>query len=426
MSKFGDELNPWRSAIHLLAAKGERFMPVVTNIQSTIDQNQTIQIQFPNLGEHDVICPGTACLAFNLALTSGTGTADNNRTIVNNIGRAIVSKITINIDSFEIYCLDDADIYMCYKDLWHMTDIQRGNGAYRGIQNTNTGRIRVGAANAVATTQPDASIAAAYGSRFCIPLDFELLTEHMPFYQSGLKSRLTVGLTFNPYGEVVVSTNTTATYVVSDISLEYAVVRNKELADEIFKMYTAPLTLAYTRVQRYTKLSLNKSDTMWVININLTAKSLRGILFLFEDPSAGAMGPSYGRNSEYFYNPLITNVNVTVEGMPNKLYPQGMKPYQHWNEIKRGWLKEYMKDTENSSTNHTNYFQNRYGMWLDFRMSGNEKMHGSGIKLERLSDGMIVQITKTAQAAGTLYCYVYALMDAQLNIEDCRYLTSIY
>jgi hypothetical protein len=244
MAEYGEDLNPWRSTIQLLAAKGERLVPVVTNIQSTIDQNQTIQIQFPNLGENDVVYPGTACVAFNLALTSGTGTADNNRTIVNNIGRAIISKITINIDSFEIYCLDDADIYLCFKDLWYMTDKQRTNGAYRGIQTTNTGRIRVGAANAVAATQPDASIAAAYGSRFCIPLDFELLNDHMPFYQSGLKSRLTLGLTFNPYGKVVVSSNSTATYVISDISLEYEVARNPEIANDIMKMYYDGLTFA--------------------------------------------------------------------------------------------------------------------------------------------------------------------------------------
>jgi hypothetical protein len=53
-------------------------------------------------------------------------------------------------------------------------------------------------------------------------------------------------------------------------------------------------------------------------------------------------------------------------------------------------------------------------------------MHGGGIKLVRLSDGIIVNITKTAQTAGVLYCYVYVLMDAQLNIKDGRYLSAVY
>jgi hypothetical protein len=38
-----------------------------------------------------------------------------------------------------------------------------------------------------------------------------------------------------------------------------------------------------------------------------------------------------------------------------------------------------------------------------------------------LSDGMVLQINKTAQTAGKLYCYIYLLMDAQVNTLDGRY-----
>ena len=52
-----------------------------------IDQNQDLLVRFPNLGNDDIIIPGTANLSFNTELTS---TADPNRTLVCNIGRAIV------------------------------------------------------------------------------------------------------------------------------------------------------------------------------------------------------------------------------------------------------------------------------------------------------------------------------------------------
>ena len=58
----------------------------------------------------------------------------------------------------------------------------------------------------------------------------------------------------------------------------------------------------------------------WNIDLNITARSLNGIMLLFEDPAVGAMGPAFGRNSEFYYNPLITKVQVTVEGIPNQLY----------------------------------------------------------------------------------------------------------
>jgi len=93
----------------------------------------------------------------------------------------------------------------------------------------------------------------------------------------------------------------------------------------------------------------------WNINLNTPARSLIGILLLFEDPAYGAMGPAFARNSEFYYNPLITKVQVTVEGVPNQLYTQGTHPHHHWEEIVKEFGRE---DTYRSSTNmFTTYFQ---------------------------------------------------------------------
>ena len=60
---------------------------IVTHNPSTIDQNQDLLVRFPNLGSNDIIVRGTVNLSFNIELTS---TADPNRTLVSNIGRAII------------------------------------------------------------------------------------------------------------------------------------------------------------------------------------------------------------------------------------------------------------------------------------------------------------------------------------------------
>ena len=109
---------------------------------------------------------------------------------------------------------------------------------------------------------------------------------------------------------------------------------------------------------------------------------------------------------------------MTVEGQPNQLYAQGMLPYQHWDEITKGFFRETLKDSELPSTDHTTYFQNRYGLWLDFRSSDDNTLHGSGRRIENASEGVTLQLDKTAQAAGALNCYVYLVMDAQLNIGN--------
>jgi hypothetical protein len=47
---------------------------------------------------------------------------------------------------------------------------------------------------------------------------------------------------------------------------------------------------------------------------------MKGILMLLEDPNR--------TNTENYFNPNITKVEMTIEGIPNQLYSQGMKAYQ--------------------------------------------------------------------------------------------------
>ena len=53
-----------------------------------------------------------------------------------------------------------------------------------------------------------------------------------------------------------------------------------------------------------------------------------------------------------------------MEGIPNQLYAQGMLPYQHWDEIVKGFACEDHKSTELPSTDIATYFRNRYALWL--------------------------------------------------------------
>ena len=52
----------------------------------------------------------------------------------------------------------------------------------------------------------------------------------------------------------------------------------------------------------------------------------------------------FERDTEEFYNPKITKVEVTVEGSPNELYSQNMEYRHHYDEIVKhfgeGRLKE--------------------------------------------------------------------------------------
>ena len=321
--KFGRKLNPHRSLREPLGVKGVRQSVVITNNPSSIDQNQQLLVRFPNLGKDDVIVPGTARLAFTITLNS----EDANRTVVQNLGRAIVKKLTIKISGNEVMSIDDSDVFHCYNDLWK-TAPGRANGHYLGIDasdNRNTTRIRVGAGNKDSSVAADKAIADVFGDRFFTPLDFELLESHMTFYQSALGDRLEYEDTFNDYSRVIQATgDANASYHIGGISLEYDMVTLPELARMIDNQYKGRLAILYDRVLRHRKMTMDKSNTLWNINLNIPARSMKGILMFFENVAAQQ---SSACNTEAFYNPQITKVEVTIEGIPNQLCSQGMRAY---------------------------------------------------------------------------------------------------
>ena len=109
--EYGKRLNPEHFLRTPKEIKGTRQKVIVTHNPSELDQAQLLEVKFPNLGSDDIIIPGTANLSFNIELSS---TADLNRTLVTNIGRAIVKKLAVKFDGNEIMSIDDYDIFMCY------------------------------------------------------------------------------------------------------------------------------------------------------------------------------------------------------------------------------------------------------------------------------------------------------------------------
>ena len=191
-TEYGEKLNPYRQLRRQRGIKGTHRTLYNTHVPSTIDQGGILTVRFPDLGRNDVITPGSTKLSFKITPNS---TTDANRTIVNNLGRAIVNTIEVKLEGQSVLTLDDSDIFLCYQDLWKTSD-ERANAVYQGIESEAVRKIRINAGDKGADTK-DVAVGTAYDSLFCIPLDFELLTSHMPFFQHELKDRLSYELTFN-------------------------------------------------------------------------------------------------------------------------------------------------------------------------------------------------------------------------------------
>ena len=104
-------MNPEYSLRTPKGIKGTRQKVIVTHNPSEIDQAQELLVRFPNLGSDDIIIPGTVNLSFNIELTS---TVNANRTLVSNIGRAIIKKLAVKFEGNEIMSIDNYDLFTCY------------------------------------------------------------------------------------------------------------------------------------------------------------------------------------------------------------------------------------------------------------------------------------------------------------------------
>ena len=280
-----------------------------------------------------------------------------------------------------------------------------------------------------ANNSKDETVASIYDNRFCIPLDFEILESSLPLYQYGLGSRLTYELTFADYSDVIKATDLDATYTISNISLEFDTIINASLASQIRTEYMKS-SILYDRILRARIIPLDKSDTSFSIDINSPSKSLKGVLLIFTQERSAT---KFARDTEEFYNPKITKVEVTVEGVPNELYAQNMEYRHQYDEIVKhfaeGRLKEagaIQKDLQLHNVDIASYYTDKYALWLDFRTIDDNRLHGSGRRLENTSEGIRLQITKKAELAGKLSCYLYIFQDAQINISDAQFLNVLY
>ena len=371
--EVGDKLNPQRSYRKGFALKGLCQHIIKTNNPSTISPDELLTVRFPDLKENQVIIRSTTKLTFNISL-AGT---DVNRTLVGNLGRNIIRKLVVKLEGNEIISIDDHDILYSYYDCWKCKT-ERLNAVFQGIveadsQTDNAIKHRINATDK-ANNAKDQTVASIYDNRFCIPLDFKILESSLPLYQYGLGSHLTYELTFADYSDVIKTNKPDTTYTISNISLEFDTIINASLASQIRPEYMKS-SILYDRILRAHIIPLNDSDTSFSVDINSPSKSLKGVLLIFTKERSAT---KFSHNTEELFNPKITKVEVTVEGVPNELYAQNMEYRHQYDEIVKhfaeGQLKEagaIQKDLQLHNVNIASYYTDKYALWLDFRTIDN-------------------------------------------------------
>ena len=133
---------------------------------------------------------------------------------------------------------------------------------------------------------------------------------------------------------------------------------------------------------------------------------MKGILLLFCEPHVGG-----ARYSEKFFNPDITNVKVSINGVPNKVNSLGLEPRDQWEKVLRhfGAINGGIIDNMDATKVYTG---DKFGLFIDLRSIKDRKMHGSGLRLVNTKDGVQLEIQRTGSGSGTIKCHIFILADA--------------
>ena len=113
MSVYG-ELDPMVEHRTQIAFKRKREHIVSINIRNMAYPGQHVDIKIPQGSGNCMIVPDTLKITFNLEFTS----TDKARSVLNNIGRALVKKKKLMLGATRIDMIDNTDIYDTYKDLY--------------------------------------------------------------------------------------------------------------------------------------------------------------------------------------------------------------------------------------------------------------------------------------------------------------------
>ena len=369
--------------------------------------------------------PGTLALLFNLDLKLTGGHADNY--LVQNVSRALVSRFVVKYAGETVQDTYGYDIYEIFKDLF-LTVEEREEMLLEGIQSTKLNKIRSDAANKETSgVDTEKALESVYKNTYKINLDHEILTDHGVFYPQALLHDLAFELTLASASQVVRGSDATKlAYKLKNIQLEYEVIRSKTLSDDAASVYRYGKEFAYDFVMREQVVGVNRGeDSLLNIRVNPQRRSLKGLLLLFTAPyTAGA------RDSEHYENPNITKVHVTINGVPNRVYNEGIKDIDMWRETNRFFeAKSKKRSGANGRPNMTlaKYLaDNKFGLWIDLRSMADTTLHGSGQRLVNTQDGIQLTLERNPTGSGTVKCHIFSISDSQMNIQSKQLHSVLY
>ena len=404
---ISEKIDPNRMPKQPFGLKAESTLHRTTFTPSSANPGEVLYVNIPKLSGNNVIVPNSVRLAFDFVIVGG----EANDTVVNNLGRSLVSNFKVSLGGETLQDTVRYDLFTTYHDSFLSKDA-RTKLIRQGISSENMRKLRTGAGDATTSDGGQVSLGKIYGNRYHIPINHPILDDHGVFRPISLREVLKFEITLAPVFNVLVSSDASKgqSYKLNNLELEYTSISSDYLAQEAAAAYNSGKGFFYENVQLHKTFELDKA-TSSVINehINVPRRSMSGILCLFnETPTAGT------RDAEKFENPAMLTVAINMNGLPNKLYSRNMQTTDFYES-----MMKRMESLGGDMIYPSNFYTGgRFGLWIDLRTFPDPEIHGGGFALDSTCDGVKLEIRRKAGGSGKVTCYVFIVSDAIAEVMN--------
>ena len=278
---ISEKINPNRVPREPFGLKAESSLNRITLNPSSASEGATLYINIPKLTDNVVIVPGSVKLLFDLKVGGHT-----NNTLVNNIGRNLVCRLKVSFGGETLQDTDRYDLFQTYHDLF-LED--REDRLRQGISSENMRKLRTNAGDKVTSDAKEVSLAAIHNTKYVIPLDHPVLSDHGSFYSKALPHPLIFEITLPKVDKIInhdkkEKEKTPPTYKITNLELEYQIISSDYLTREAMTSYQVGKGFFYENVIFHKTITISKpNDSVINEHVNLPRRSMTGVLCLFEE-----------------------------------------------------------------------------------------------------------------------------------------------
>ena len=177
----GEELKPEFKKTTLTPIKGKRSVNVTSLIKTQATPEDIYTVSISALNPSQCIIPDTLALSFKFS------NSNMKSWFLNNLGRLLVNRLSVNVQGVEVYQNTGESMMEVYKDLWRSEE-DRDNRQDFGIANENVRKLVSKDDSADKTTKTDGVLDLTIANmcdRMKIPLG-KILCDHGPYAPYGM------------------------------------------------------------------------------------------------------------------------------------------------------------------------------------------------------------------------------------------------